>query len=120
MALPPEPLEELIPQVAGLVVAEVVKVLSGEKIPQPARGLPIGAAPPLPEQRVRLKVTETVLGGASGELEAVKPPGAYVLVAGNKGPFLLDGSTPPRILGRYGPDTYSLPTLKKALQARRG
>jgi hypothetical protein len=120
MALPPEPLEELIPQVAGLVVAEVVAVVSGEKVPLTSRPLPIGAAPPLPEQRVRLKVSQAVLGDARGELEVIKPQGAYVLAVGHHGPFLLDHRQPPRILGRYGPDTYSLPTLKKALEARRG
>lgn len=118
MAERPEPLDEVLAQARRIVVAEVVEA-KGAEAPRPSRPLPIGAGPTRPEQRVRLKVRETLLGVPVGELEAVKPESTYVLAAGHHGPFLLDGAEPPRILGRYGPDTYAVPVLKKALAARR-
>ncbi|HEY3451129.1 MAG TPA: hypothetical protein VGK67_32525 [Myxococcales bacterium] len=116
MAERPEPLSEVLPQAKLVVVAEVVEALGGET-PAQTRRLPIGAAPKLPEQQVRLKVERTLLGPEQAEIAVVKPAAGYVLAAGVKGPFLIDGSQPvPKILGRYGPDTYSLAVLEKALK----
>jgi len=119
MAERPEPLSELLPLARRVVVAEVVEAQGGET-PPATRRQPIGAAPKLPEQQVRLKVQRTLLGPEQAELAAVKPVAGYVLAPGVKGPFLLDGTEPiPRILGRYGPDTYPLAVVEKALQSRR-
>ncbi|MGC4121821.1 MAG: hypothetical protein QM765_46035 [Myxococcales bacterium] len=115
MAERPEPLSEILPLAKLVVVAEVVEAHGGET-PEPTRRLPIGAAPKLPEQKVRLKVTRTLFGPEQAELAVVKPVAGYVLAPGVKGPFLIDGSQPvPQILGRYGPDTYPLAVLEKAL-----
>jgi hypothetical protein len=120
MAARPEPLAELLPLAHRVVIAEVVEV-QGEPVPLPERRLPIGAAPPRPEQLVRLKVARTIFGPESAELTARKPAAGYVLVAGATGPFLLDGAEPtPNILGRYGPDTYPLAALERALSSQRG
>ena len=125
MALPPEPLEELLPEIRSVVVAEVVDATPVPEVARPrgSRVPPVGASEgqPIPEQRVRLQVEETLLGAELRVREAVKPEGAYVLVIGVRGPFMLDGSEPhPRILGRYGPDSVSLPKLRAALAEKKG
>jgi hypothetical protein len=114
MALPPEPLDELLPQAVTIVLAEVLSV---SQAPTPARiaavQWPIGLGPRLPEATVRLKVERTLRGAPAGEIEVLKPESTYALVPGLKGPFLLDGAL--RILGRHGPDNYSLETLTQVL-----
>lgn len=119
MALPPEPIEEVLPLAALVIEAEVEVVLAtGE--PQPkaaARPGATGVGAVAPDQTVRLKVTK-VHKGPQGTKEVVvqKPVGGYALRTGNKGPFLLDASTPnPVILGRYGPDTWGLQQVLEAL-----
>lgn len=119
MADRPEPLSEVLPQAKLVVLAEVIEAKGGET-PAQTRRLPIGAAPKCPEQQVRLKVERTLFGPEQAEIAALKPAAGYVLVPGVKGPFLIDGSTPvPKVLGRYGPDTYTLAVLEKALKSRR-
>lgn len=121
MALPPDPIDEVLPQAAWVVDAEVQEVvLQG----------PAGPKPEAPEgftsveqkvgsQVVRLKVRRVLKGNPEvQELLCEKPVGAYALRAGNHGPFLLDASAPhPVILGRYGPDSYSLKAIEAALQS---
>ncbi len=120
MALPPEPLAEILPLATRIVLAEVLETTGDRPADSASQRPPIGGARPQPEQRVRLKVTKTLRGAEARELTAFKPSGAYWLVPGNKGPFLLDNSEPePRILGRYGPDTYPLAALEQALSSQR-
>jgi hypothetical protein len=119
MAIPPEPLQEILPHATWVVEAEVVEVLgSGPEVPRisaPAGWTDTGQK--VADQRVRLKVTRVLRGQEVQELVVDKPVAAYSLRAGNKGPFLLDGTLPhPVILGRYGPDSYALAKLEAALK----
>jgi hypothetical protein len=120
MAIPPEPLSEVLPNAALVVDAEVLEVLSsGPEPKQPdARAGTTSAGWLAPRQVVKLKVTRVLRGQASGEVIAEKPEAGYALRAGNRGPFLLDGSAQPRILGRYGPDSWAMAKLEEALRAR--
>jgi hypothetical protein len=120
MAIPPEPIEEVLPQAELVVEAEVAEVLATGPI-QPKVEAPLGTTSTgkrVAKQTVRLKVTRVHKGDAGlKELVAEKPLGAYALKAGNKGPFLLDGAKPhPNILGRYGPDSWSLQRILDALK----
>jgi hypothetical protein len=115
MAKPPELLQDVLPRAAAVVMAEVLEATGGDLPPSSGTHQPVGSAAPLPEQRVRLKVTETLHGAPCAEINAIKPAGSYWLVRGNHGPFLLDSSEPPNILGRFGPDTYPAAFLRNAL-----
>ncbi|MGI5862597.1 MAG: hypothetical protein ACOX6T_11150 [Myxococcales bacterium] len=122
MALPPEPIEEVLPQAALVIEAEVDSVLSTGAAQPPVQAKPGATGVPgrdAPDQTVRLKVTKVHKGPAGlSELVALKPVAGYALRAGNKGPFLLDDTKPnPVILGRYGPDTWSLGRVLEALGA---
>ena len=114
MALRPEPIDELLAKAVTIVLAEVLSVAPAVG---PARkgavDLPIGLGRKQPEAKVRLKIERTLRGAAAGELEVVKPESTYALVPGMKGPFLLDGAQ--HILGRHGPDNYSVETVTDAL-----
>ena len=117
MALPPEPLDDVLPIAAIVVVAEVTRVDDLEAWPADSKGPPDSAAP-RPAQRVQLRVTRVMRGAstANGELTARKPSGAYALQPGARGAFLLDTSRgEPSILGRYGPDTYAIEEIEAAL-----
>jgi hypothetical protein len=122
-ALPPEPLEDLLPDAQTIVTGEVTDVLyEGTPPPTEATDEPIaGPIPPDRCQVVRLVVDEVLLGeAASGdELVLVKPEAPYVLETGDTEdgrPYLLNGATPyPVILGRYGPGNYSLDQVERAL-----
>lgn len=115
MALPPDPIEEVLPAATSAVMAEVTRVLHAAPRAPAARVEKGSTSAPTeaPKQVVELRVDEVLFGTSQkGRLvTVVKPPGAYALVAGNKGPFLLraekDGEAEAVILGRYGPDTYS-------------
>lgn len=116
MARPPEPLEQLLREATWIVEAEVEAVLF-EAPPPPPKTEPRPSAPNLlGAQRVRLKI-ERVLRGEplAGSVEVEKPEGSYLLDVGNRGPFFLAAGTPPKILGRYGPDTHSLARIQSAL-----
>lgn len=125
MAIPPEPIDEVMPQVQGAVLAEVARVVTQDaQAPAPkhdegASDVPWAAA----RQVVELKVGTVLFGSLApaGQLvQAVKPEGAYALKAGNKGPFLLkQGKGGLEIVGRYGPDTYN-ETLIRAAAKRAG
>lgn len=113
MAIPPEPLERVLPKASWIVEAEVKEVLSE---PEP-KASGDGAAGLLGPQVVRLSIKRVLRGQKdTRELVVKKPEGAYRLRAGNKGPFLLDAGKEPTILGRYGPDSYALSKIEAALQ----
>ncbi|MGC4113423.1 MAG: hypothetical protein QM765_01875 [Myxococcales bacterium] len=121
MALPPEPIQEVIPSAVLVIEAEVEAVVNTGPI-QPKVEAPPGSTSTgkkAANQTVKLKVTKVHKGPASlKEVMAEKPVAGYALKAGNKGPFLLDGAKPnPTILGRYGPDTWDLPTILKGLES---
>ena len=98
MALPPEPIEEVLPQAALIVEAEVESVLESGPAIRSAEAAPGATSVPgrdAPQQTVKLRVTKV-----------------------HKGPFLLDDSRPhPVILGRYGPDSWNLERILGALKA---
>lgn len=117
MALPPEPLDDVLPGATLVVVAEVVTVDDIGAWPKSDKGGPIDGAPNRPEQRAHLKVTRVLRGAPpkSGELVVTKPPANYALVPGSRGAFLIDAHAV--ILGRYGPDTYAPDEVEAALRA---
>jgi len=120
MAIPPDPIQEVIPNAALVIEAEVEAVLATGPIQPPVDAPPgtTSTSKKAANQTVKLKVTRVHKGPSSlKEVVAEKPLAGYALRAGNKGPFLLDASKPnPVILGRYGPDSYDLPTILKALE----
>jgi len=129
MAIPPDPIEELLPQATLVVVAQVSRVVTQEtQVPIPASDPKRKGGPqvPLAAQVVALEV-EAVLHGdsaaAGSELQARKPAGDYSLSVGAQGPFLLAHSdsdeAPLIILGRYGPDSYRQNVIEAALQQQR-
>ena len=108
-ALPPEPVEDLLPKAKYVVEANVARVLyQGDK---PDRGGRKNVAGPIPPERcqvVRLDVTRMIAGADPGtSITVVKPLAPYLLKAGqstNGTSFLVQGGDPyPIILGRYGP-----------------
>lgn len=119
MALPPEPIDELIPSAEAGVLAEVTRVLTQDPEPPARAGEPGATSAPTQAARqvVELKVTGTLFGEVkSGALlQVTKPAGAYALRAGNQGPFLLGkAGTATQILGRYGPDTWPEAVVREA------
>lgn len=112
MAIPPDPIDEVLPKASAAVMAEVTAVLAEDpQKPLPKSEPGMTSAPgEVARQVVELNVKETLFGAVKNgtRLKAVKPAGEYKLLAGNKGPFLLhlpEGGDPV-ILGRYGPDSY--------------
>ena len=111
MAIPPELIDEVLPNAQGAVIAEVTRVVKqdAEKagfVDPKMTSANTQAA----RQIVELKVSKVLFGEAwkaGASFEVVKPAAGYALRPGNKGPFLLGkvGSVV-EILGRYGPDTY--------------
>ena len=108
-ALPPEPVEELLPKAKYVLEASVARVLyQGDK---PDRGGRKNLAGPIPPERcqvVRLDVTRMIAGADPGtSITVVKPLAPYLLKAGQSTSgtsFLVEGGDPyPIILGRYGP-----------------
>ena len=118
MALPPEPLQELLAAADAVVIAEVLEVLEQGPTPpppsDPRAGSPTFKGPIFLEarQRVRLRVLETLRGAAEGELVVDKPEAPYLLSAGVRGPFFLRQGA---IIGRYGPDTHARAGIVAAL-----
>lgn len=118
MALPPEPIEEVLPEATWVVEAEVTQVLEqAPSQPEPPRKPGFIGPGKAPRQVVRLKVRRVLRGeNVPAELDAVKPEAGYALRQGATGPFLLDGATPTaNILGRYGPDTWRVEAVEAAL-----
>ena len=124
MAIPPEPLEELLPAAARIVDAEVVEVVSlGPEEPKPpphARGA--SSVPVRSRSQVLALTVRRVLRGPPEPVRLLvqKPPGAYLARVGVRGIFLLDAGQPqPTILGRYGPDNYGPEEVEAALTSAR-
>jgi len=118
-ALPPEPVEDLLPKAKYVFEASVARVLyQGDK---PDRDGRKHAAGPIPAERcqvVQLDVTRRIAGADAGtSITVVKPLAPYVLKAGQSTSgtvFLVEGGDPfPIILGRYGP--YPTPEVEAAL-----
>ena len=118
-ALPPEPVEELLPEARFVVQAQVARVLyQGEKPERASNGDVAGPLPPERCQVVRLDVTRVLSGVDPGStVTVVKPLAPYHLQAGqdtNDVAFIVRGGDPfPIILGRYGP--YPLTEVQAAL-----
>lgn len=120
-ALPPEPVEELLPQARYVVEANVARVLyQGEKPVQNTHRNVAGPLPPDRCQVVRLEVTGVVTGDDPGSaVTVVKPLAPYLLKAGQNTTdvaFVVRAGDPfPIILGRYGP--YPMSEVQAALGA---
>jgi hypothetical protein len=129
MALPPEPIDDVIPKASACVLAKVSRVVQQDPAPPPPGQPPKRGAADVPgndapRQVVELEVGEVVFGGlakAGAKVEVEKPAGDYALVVGNQGPFVLASAAAlggrPRILGRYGPDTWTVERIKHAAKA---
>lgn len=121
MAIPPDPIEEVLPDATWVVIADVSEVISTDpELPRPQAVKGDTSVPyKLPRQVLKLKVTKTLRGSPPELITVEKPVGAYVLKAGNAGPFLLkEGAPHAVILGRYGPDSYALSRIEAALRQR--
>src|SRR5437667_321507 len=120
MAKPPEPIENVLPKAVLVLDAEVKEVLSTGPMPPKveARAGASDIGQKTASQVVKLSVKRVLKGDTKAtEIVAEKPEAGYALRAGNKGPFLLDGSRPnPIILGRYGPDSYAFSKIEAALK----
>ena len=116
MAIPPEPIEELLPKASWVLDAEVSEVLStgAEPPKKEARPGATSVGHKAPSQTVKLKVKRVLRGDAVKELVVEKPIAGYALRAGVKGPFLIDAEK--QILGRYGPDSWAFERVEKALK----
>lgn len=116
MAKPPEPLEEMLPRAALVVVATVKRVLStGAPLPPlPEREehkSDIGAR--APEQTLELEVESVLKGTHQGALTVRKPIAGYSVREGTKGAWLIDDTG--TVLGRYGPDSWRTVHVQAAL-----
>ena len=119
MAIPPDPIEEVLPNAALVIDAEVKDVQNGPAVPKVSAPPGWTDVPQKVGSQVVTLVIKRVLKGetTAKEITVEKPVGAYALKPGNKGPFLLDASRPrPVILGRYGPDSYSFQKIETALK----
>jgi hypothetical protein len=122
-ALPPEPVDDLLPKAEYVVEASVARVLYQAEMP--ARHGRKNVAGPIPPERcqvVQLDVTRMIAGADPGtSITVVKPLAPYLLKAGQSKSgtaFLVEGGDPfPIILGRYGP--YPTPEVEAALGAGR-
>ena len=120
-ALPPEPVEDLLPKAKYVVEANVARVLyQGDKPDRSGRKNVAGPIPPERCQVLQLDVTRMIAGADPGtSITVVKPLAPYVLKAGQSTSgtaFLVEGGDPyPIILGRYGP--YPSPEVEAALGA---
>ncbi len=123
MALPPDPIEELLPKAHAAVMAEVTRVVAEDpQAPFPKVEQGTTSAPgEVARQVVELKIQERLFGKVDpgALIQVVKPAGAYKLIPGNKGPFLLEvpAKGEPTILGRYGPDSYHRQAIETAAKA---
>lgn len=120
MARPPERLAEMLPQAALIVDATVKEVVStGAPIARPDKPKnwsDVGTQ--YPEQILVLEVARVLKGALSQKTIRVKKPvSPYLVRAGVKGAWLLDKSAEPIVLGRYGPDSWSLAAVEFALKA---
>ncbi len=112
MALPPDALDEVLPDAAVIVDAEVASVRDVGAWPVDA-GAALDGAMPRPAQEVTLRVRRVLRGTPTQTLVVTKEANAYALHAGVHGTFLLDAHA--LILGRYGPDTWAIGEVENAL-----
>ena len=118
-ALPPEPVQDVLPKAKYVFEANVTRVLyQGDKPERRGRKNVAGRIPPERCQVVQLDVTRMIAGADAGtSITVVKPLAPYVLKAGQSTSgtsFLVEGGDPyPIILGRYGP--YPSPDVEAAL-----
>lgn len=124
MALPPEPIDEMLPLADDGVVADITQIVHRDPqthIPTVTHPGEVDLPRDLPAQHVNITITEVLFGShyrVGQQVIVLKPAGDYVLRAGISGPLLLAHSpdkTMPTILGRYGPDTWSLSVLRAAI-----
>ena len=124
MALPPEPIDEILPLAEFCVLAEITAIKErGHQAEIPKQPTPdtVDIARQLPYQIVTIKIKQDIFGKLAPlgqEIDIYKPPGDYFLRAGIEGYFLLHKADQPQptIIGRYGPDTYSPKALLAAIQ----
>jgi hypothetical protein len=115
MALPPEPLSSVLPAARQVVVGVVVDVVDLGPWSAVTRGPP-DSAPPCPAQRATVRVVRVLRGAPVDSIVVDKPAAPYALSVDVGGAFLLDTSTsPPTILGRYGPDTWGVDDVAAAI-----
>src|SRR5260221_424003 len=120
MAIPPQPIEEVLPKAVLIIDGEVKEVVSTGPAPKKveARAGASDTGQKTAAQVVKLEVKRVLKGKTDAkEIVVEKPEAGYALRAGNKGPFLLDATRPnPVILGRYGPDSYAFSRIEAALK----
>lgn len=127
MAIPPDPIDEVISEASAAVMARVTRIVErGKQAPLPKLERPglVDQPGALASQRVELVIDEVLFGDATltagAHIEVTKPEGDYTLSEGNHGPFLLGGEKNDEILGRYGPDSYRRDVIEAAHQRHRG
>ena len=121
MALPPEPLASVLPAAGRVLVGVVVAVDDDVVWAEPTQGPP-DSAPPCPAQRATLRVLNVLRGDVdASDVVVVKPAAPYMLAVDVGGAFLLNtATTPPTILGRYGPDSWAVEDVSAAISASIG
>ena len=118
MALPPEPLASVLPAAGRVLVGVVVAVDDVDPWPAATHGPP-DSAPPCPAQRATVRVLNVLRGDADrSDVVVVKPAAPYMLAVDVGGAFVLNtATTPPTILGRYGPDSWAVDDVEAAIRA---
>ena len=131
MAIPPDPIEEVLSVATSVIAADVVSAARRAiDVPQKhdVDGVDDGDDGDddddsvLAAQDCVLVVVAVFKGSLAvgARVACVKPEGEYELPLGFHGPFLLvERTKPATILGRYGPDSYKLAEVKRALERRR-
>jgi len=116
MAIPPEPIDQLIADALTIVLAKVSEIVSeGVLPPQVAKKHPgdVDVGNKKQSQKVKLLIERVLKGPAPDELTVEKPEASYTLEVGDSGPFFIgDG----KILGRYGQNTWTLAKIESALK----
>lgn len=118
MALPPEPLDELLGAAAFVVEGKVLRVIHQDTQPSTPTLPPgtTGGSPMAAAQTVVIAVRRALKGSLPDEITAEKPQGAFVLAPGSTGAFFLAHGAPHFvIMGRYGPDTHAIERVLAAL-----
>ncbi|MGA9519998.1 MAG: hypothetical protein WBV82_00960 [Myxococcaceae bacterium] len=118
MAIPPDPIEQVLPDADAAVIATVTRVVAQDTQQPFPKAEPGATSVPgsVARQVVELEVTEVLFGDVKpgAKVQVVKPAGSYTLSAGNGGPFLLKLKGETEIVGRYGPDSYSRERIEQA------